>query len=210
MSDLKDVRLAEEFKRQDRLFNRSLCGDDNRVILIAPWKGTAELFNLSKKEVIRKFRDHEVLLGAWCTLSRILTIGDRVAILWDGQSEKPIIELRSEDKTDNGEIVQEGDPPAVAAFSPNGELVAVSLGSEIRILDAVSGNATRTLAGHKSTVSSLAFNNDGSRLYSGDRRGNGLVWDLLKNEVVARLPNPSYSREFRFALTGMAQGIELA
>jgi WD40 repeat protein len=205
ISNVKEIKLVAEFKGETGFSTATFCGDDDRTILIAQWKGAVELISIGTKEVIRHFKRigetnamqyHERLEAAWCSLSgaHILTISDGLATLWHRQIEKPIMELTSADDADSEEIARRGDSSStVAAFSPNGRYVAVSMGSEIRILDAVNGSMTQTLGGHKTTVSSLAFNNDGSRLYSGDRRGNGLLWDIKEkeSEIVARLPKES-------------------
>jgi WD40 repeat protein len=70
---------------------------------------------------------------------------------------------------------------AVAAFSTDGRMVAVSTGeanATIHLFDVPTGKELLRLQGHKSYVASLAFSPDGSKLASGQWDSTALIWDV--------------------------------
>jgi len=73
------------------------------------------------------------------------------------------------------------------AFAPDGNVLAVSAGRNIALLDSTTEMELMTLRGHSSPVSSLAFSNDGRRLASADSAANDgktLLWDLTTGQAV--------------------------
>ncbi len=70
-----------------------------------------------------------------------------------------------------------GSRAQAAAFSPDGSTLAVSLGSEIRLVDTGSGQITGTLSSGSEMQWSLVFLPDGHRLISGGR-GAATLWSL--------------------------------
>lgn len=68
----------------------------------------------------------------------------------------------------------------------------------IRIWDAISANVLITFNGHRSAVTHLAFDRDGSRLASGSRDTDIIVWDLLAETSQFRL------RGHKDQITGLA------
>jgi hypothetical protein len=69
--------------------------------------------------------------------------------------------------------------------SPDGERIASgSLDKTIRLWDASTGEELHTLKGHTSTVHSVSFSSDGTRLLSQDSKGQKLLWDLKSGAVL--------------------------
>jgi WD40 repeat protein len=78
--------------------------------------------------------------------------------------------------------------PRVAVFSPDDQLLALSLratvagdaNSQIVLLDAASGREVLSFELEDGVIQSLAFSRDGRTLYSGMDRGDILVWDVSR------------------------------
>ena len=68
-----------------------------------------------------------------------------------------------------------GDP---RAFAYGGNSIPVGLGSEVVILDAITGTRTSVLRGHKSEIRLLTCSLDGTLLLSGDDRDTFKLWDI--------------------------------
>jgi WD40 repeat protein len=71
------------------------------------------------------------------------------------------------------------DPPAAAALSPDGSLLAVSLSHtyKVHLIDTADGRMHTSLANEEGSAFSLAFAPDGHRLAAGDTLGRVLLWD---------------------------------
>src|SRR5262249_12363155 len=97
--------------------------------------------------------------------------------VWDAFTGKKVLTL-------------EGHTNDVArvAFSPDGKRIASGSGDhdkqgeplpgEVKVWDAVTGRAIRTLRGHTGRVTSVAFSHDGKRIVSGSDDQTLTVWDL--------------------------------
>jgi WD40 repeat protein len=66
------------------------------------------------------------------------------------------------------------------AFTPDSRLLALAVGSTVRLLESASGKEEARLSGHQALVSSLAFTPDGTALVSASRDTTALVWDLRR------------------------------
>ncbi|KAF8717268.1 WD domain, G-beta repeat, partial [Rhizoctonia solani] len=80
-----------------------------------------------------------------------------------------------------------GLPKAVncAVFSRDGSRVALALELEVIVVDAYSGRLViEPLKGHVSTVSSVDFSLDGTRIVSGSHDGSIRVWDVETGQLV--------------------------
>ena len=64
------------------------------------------------------------------------------------------------------------------AFAYWGNFIADGLGSQVVILDAITGTTTSVLCGHEAKISFLTFSLDGTLLLSGDNRGIFKLWDV--------------------------------
>jgi WD40 repeat protein len=94
--------------------------------------------------------------------------------------------------TDSGEvhrILHNSRTVTVAAFSPDGSLLAVADGERtVRLWDVASGEHLRTLHGHTGMVRDVAFFPDGARLVTGSTDGTVRVWDVDSGQELASLP----------------------
>ncbi|GAB1520371.1 hypothetical protein RhiTH_003446 [Rhizoctonia solani] len=72
-----------------------------------------------------------------------------------------------------------------AVLSRDGSRVVLGLESEVIVVDAYSGRPiVEPLKGHASTVSSVDFSPDGTRIVSGSRDGSIRVWDVETGQLV--------------------------
>jgi WD40 repeat protein len=81
-------------------------------------------------------------------------------------------------------------PPAIsgfyghsAPFSPDGKWIAAGSDSNVRLWDAATKRASRTLSGHSAKVLTVAFSRDGKSLVSGGSDHMVFVWDLAGNQA---------------------------
>lgn len=74
-----------------------------------------------------------------------------------------------------------------AAFSPDGDLLAVAIGSTVLIGEAATGQPLRVLRGHTGIVTSVAFSPDGGRLASVSSDGSIRVWEVASGRELRRL-----------------------
>ncbi len=88
----------------------------------------------------------------------------------------------------------------VAAFSPNGKLLATPHGDGlIRIWDLQTERIVQTLEGHRGLVFAVKFSPDGTQLASGGLDGSVRLWqfgDRPTGEIVGRHNGPVYSVAF--------------
>ena len=78
-------------------------------------------------------------------------------------------------------IPLEGCP---GAFAHWGDVIAVGLGSDVVLLDAVTGIKTSVLSGNPGTVSSLGFSRDGTLLVSKNHYQPVKLWDVQTGGVI--------------------------
>ena len=78
---------------------------------------------------------------------------------------------------------QQGNPPAVLAIHPNGDLLAVGLANgQIVLWDWATAQPLAHLEGHRNSLTSLAFAPHGRLLASSGVDGQTIVWDLPTNQ----------------------------
>jgi WD40 repeat protein len=129
---------------------------------------------------------------------------DARLFLWNSEAHQPV------------QQVQLGAPGQSLAFSPNGKVLAVGQGDgSIDLRDAVSLELIGSpLKGHAGPVLSLAFNYDGTQLYSGGQDSKIKAWDVtkgeLKNETQAAGQVVALAAVGEFLVSGDANyGVEL-
>lgn len=77
------------------------------------------------------------------------------------------------------------------AFSPDGNLLATSSrDTTIRLWDANTGKFQRTFLGHAAQVNGVTFNENGSKLISGDYDGVVILWDPQTANALQKLKTP--------------------
>ena len=64
------------------------------------------------------------------------------------------------------------------AFAYWGNFIAAGMGSQVVILDAITGTRTSVLCGHEASITFLTFSLDGTLLLSGDYSGFFKFWDV--------------------------------
>ena len=107
--------------------------------------------------------------------------------LWDAQTgvHKATIKLEDDDGyVTPGVEFAPGHP--TLAFSPDGTLLASSLGTTMHLLDAETGEKRKTLEGHSDSILSMAFSKDGATLVSASRDQTIRVWDTRTGENIAK------------------------
>jgi WD40 repeat protein len=77
-------------------------------------------------------------------------------------------------------------PVLAVAWSPDGRLLALASGHQVRLWDARRGYDLGVLGAHDEVVQSLAFTPDGKRLASGGADMQIRIWDVASSEEVAK------------------------
>jgi WD40 repeat protein len=76
------------------------------------------------------------------------------------------------------------------AFNPNDIQLALACNdTTVRLYDAVTGTALRTLRGHTAEVRAVAFSPDGTHLVSEDQSGAAKVWEVNRGQDFDTLPS---------------------
>ena len=78
-------------------------------------------------------------------------------------------------------ILLEGQPTSCAHF---GDIMVVGLGSNVVILDAITGTRMSVLCGHTDIIRSLAFSSDGTLLVSRSNDKSVKLWDIQTGGVI--------------------------
>ena len=116
-------------------------------------------------------------------------------IVVEGPGEAPLPEARL--------LPVNGQREGAVAYAPDGALLAVATGREIRLLKAQNLEQIGQLSGHAQAVTSLAFGPDGHRLVSGGADGTVRLWDTGQGQPLAVLSGHSGPvRAVAFSLLG--------
>jgi len=79
-------------------------------------------------------------------------------------------------------------PVNALVYSPNGNQLIVASGNSVLIYDAIVGEMTKRLKGHKNTVYCLAYSRDGKQFVSGGADNQVIIWSS-KGEGKLRYPH---------------------
>ena len=80
-----------------------------------------------------------------------------------------------------------GDSDRLAAFSPDGQSLAVASDIGVWLYDVATLRERALFTGHRGEVSSVSFSPDGTILASGSRDGTVKLWDVVAGENIATL-----------------------
>ena len=105
---------------------------------------------------------------------KLATTSDTIKI-WDTQA------------LDNGALLTIPEGAGSTTFSPDGNLLAGSIGSTAMIWDANTGRKLLTLAGHRNWVEDVAFSPDGKRLATVSYDETAKIWNILPGQEAATL-----------------------
>ena len=101
---------------------------------------------------------------------------DGTAIVWDASNGKQLLRLPGSTEPGNTYGAQ------YLAFSPDGQRLAVADRSQVKIVEAGSGNLIMTLSGHTQAVWSVVFSPDGKRIATSGVDGSVRVWDAATGD----------------------------
>lgn len=106
-------------------------------------------------------------------LKRVAAGEDRTLIVWDMETGEIVHRL--------GEI---RTPVWCARFSPDGQVIASTHHSDIKLWEAGSGREIRTMLGHEKIIHQLAFLHDGTRLVSVAEDGALKLWNVGTGDLL--------------------------
>jgi WD40 repeat protein len=145
--------------------------------------GGVRLWDVPGQKLATRFQlEHDIYVSsvAFSPDGKLLLAGEtggRVAV-WD---------LTSKQKTGVKDLNGTG-----LHFSPNGRLLAASLGNAVRLWDVATWQPVAELKGDNAAVIGLAFAPDGKTLATGDAVGTLRLWDVAqKREVASRRTHAS-------------------
>ncbi len=152
--------------------------EGNRVAA-AGKRGTVWVWESETQDQIASHKNKNVEIDglAFCSLS-----GDRVAILprngesfdiWEVKDAQPAKRLRLQRTFGNARDVK---------WCPNTNSLAIGNGTHVEVWNLANETRVAVLRGHSDDVSSVAFNRDGSRIFSGSQDGELRVWDIASSQ----------------------------
>ncbi len=153
---------------------------DGRYLLSGDADGLIKMWDMVRKELPLwpDQKPKSILATTFTPANELIAIGrsgDEHLVLWD---------------LSNGKMLSDfGHAPEIssAAFSKDSALVAVAVGSQIKIYSLATGTLISTLAASGLNVYSLEFSPDRTKLLSGDRDGNVFVSAVSTGQTEARL-----------------------
>ena len=78
-------------------------------------------------------------------------------------------------------------PSTPSAFAHHGDTIAVGLGSQVGLIDAITGAGTSALHGHTTTILSIEFSLDGTLLVSRCKDNTVKLWDIQTGGAIRTL-----------------------
>ena len=114
--------------------------------------------------------------------THLATIGDDgTTIVWDPSTGEE--RMRLPGTTEPSDLVTDQR----VAYSPHGTLLASGDNRLVRLYDASTGDLVRTLDGHATDVTALAFDRKGDRIASGASDGTVSIWDVTDGDRLATM-----------------------
>ncbi len=150
---------------------------DSKRVVTASWDHTAMVYDIASGALLLTLTGQEGNLSTAHFSedgSQIITASwDKTAQLYDANTEKLLHRFEGHAKT----VVD-------ARLSPNGELVATSsMDGLLRLFDAKTRSLITALK-HRGDGVCIQFSRDGKWLYSGDKTGNLLVYDIINRKKI--------------------------
>ncbi|HRF60815.1 MAG TPA: WD40 repeat domain-containing protein [Fimbriimonadaceae bacterium] len=148
---------------------------NGQILATGDERGRITLWNLADGAKIREFtrvnthvRGIQAVNFSADGKTLMSTGKDDVIFLWDTASGKPI-----------RKILGKGANVYSATFMPGGLLATATLGSGTHFYKSGDGSLVASVDGHqKLGVLDVAFNAAGTRMVTGGKDGNGIVWDV--------------------------------
>ena len=161
--------------------------DDGRLVADADVSGKIRIIDINNKREVRSLIGH----GNPCPIA--FRPGGNVLAFWGANDSADVTDVTT------GEVLRvfpyRTPDLQSLAFSPDGKLLAIAAGREIKLWDVTTGRVLSTLAGHAATVKSLAFSPDGASVASGSEDKDVKLWDVATGREL-------------FTLTGHKKGVE--
>ncbi|PWI64590.1 hypothetical protein PCL_09520 [Purpureocillium lilacinum] len=174
---------------------------DGKLVASGSYDKTIKIWDAETGEVQRALAGH----GEWVRSVALSPDGklvasgsdDKTIKIWDtatGEAQRTLVGHGSSVRSVTFSPDGHGSSVSSVAFSPNGKLVASgSYDKTIKIWDAETGEALRTLVGHGGWVRSVTFSPDGKFVASGSDDNTIKIWDAATGEAQRTLAGHGYS-----------------
>jgi WD40 repeat protein len=145
---------------------------DGTRLATGSWDNTARLWNASTGKELAVLKGHESFV--WSVAfspdgTRLATGSWHKTALWDTGTGKEL-------------AILEGS--SIFAFTPDGRRLATCVSDDVLLWNVASGSEERILKGHESTVLSVAFSPDGSRILTGSLDDTARLWDTATGQQI--------------------------
>lgn len=157
---------------------------DGKRIAACGDRGTAWVWDTASREY---FRELEIESGDCDGIDFCSTDGTRIAVLPRSTGQ---VEIWSDD-SDESQKLRGGDSKWNARevrWCEARNMIAFGTGARVELWKLPECKRIRVLTGHQAPVSALAFNSDGSRLFSGSVDGVLKAWDMETHEPLLSIP----------------------
>jgi len=169
---LETGRLVEAFGTSEHRFRTFAARPDGGAVATGDDEGVLRIWGPDAVKPLRELRGHRPMLSriAWSPDgSRVATIGQQWEMfLWDPAEDEPLVRFMPADWSGSS---------CRLAFSPDGRLLAVCMGSDIlRLYDAQSGRLERELEASGAHALGMLFSPDGNLLLQWTSQGSDSGW----------------------------------